>query len=97
MSIATVLVIASDSSIVLSMQQSVFAQVSAIQSQSITIDQGSTGAGSMGSGSTGNTGTSGSTGNTGTSGSTGNTGTSGSTGSHCITLFLWIFTLTICY
>jgi hypothetical protein len=79
MSIATVLVIASDSSIVLSMQQSVFAQVSAIQSQSITIDQGSTGAGSMGSG------------------STGNTGTSGSTGSHCITLFLWIFTLTICY
>jgi hypothetical protein len=74
MSIATVLVIASDSSIVLSMQQSVFAQVSAIQSQSITIDQGSTGTGSMGS-----------------------TGTSGSTGSHCITLFLWIFTLTICY
>jgi ABC-type Na+ efflux pump permease subunit len=74
MSIATVLVIASDSSIVLSMQQSVFAQVSAIQSQSITIDQGSTG-----------------------TGSTGNTGTSGSNGSHCITLFLWIFTLTICY
>ena len=45
MSIATILVIASDSSIVLSMQQSVFAQISDTQSQSITMDQGSTGTG----------------------------------------------------
>jgi hypothetical protein len=79
-SIAAILVIASDSSIVLSMQQSVFAQISAIQSQSITVNQGSSSTGSMG-----------------TSGSTGSMGTSGSTGSHCITLSLWIFTLTICY